>query len=132
MPSAMRRFLALFLVLAVPLQGLAGVTMAACASTHGASHQEAQVHDHVAMGHDHAAMDRSEAGATDPGEAGDPSSHRCAACAACCGLMVVPAPTFVLAGASPAPSLAIPFLEVARVSFQPATLERPPSPSNLG
>lgn len=132
-----RFLLAAFLAVAVPLQGLAGVTMAACGPLHGggAIHPaETTGHDHAAPGHDHAAMGHGEAAASIPAGSldGDHAGHRCTACAACCSLSAAPVPAFEFHGASPAPSLAIPFLEVSRASFQPAALERPPSPSNLG
>lgn len=138
MARLVRIFIAVFLTVAVPLQGLAGVTMAACGPTHGGQVMHvpaAKGHDHDAMGHDHASMGHGDAMAeisAGGGIDGDHAGHRCAACAACCSLSAAPVPAFVFHGASPAPSLAIPFLEIERVSFQPAGIERPPSPSYLG
>lgn len=138
MARLVRFFVAAFLAVAVPLQGLAGVTMAACGPTHGgqAMHHAAKGDDSVAMNHDHAAMEHeghdAGAGISSGGGEGDHSGHRCTACAACCSLSAAPVPAFVFHGASPAPSVAIPFLEIDRASFQPAALERPPSPSYLG
>ena len=137
MSRVFHSLVALFLALAVPLQGLAGVTMAACGSAPGHATQAA-VHDHAAMGHDHAAMGHDHAAmghAVAPAKhhgAADTPDHRCTACAACCNLSAAPVPAVAFHGASVAPSLAIPFLETARASVAPDGLERPPSPSNLG
>lgn len=141
MACLFRLLLATLLAFAVPLQGLAGVTMAACGPTHdaqavhgsGGHAAGANAHDHAAMAHDHAAMGH-EPGALPPvtSTGGDHTSHGCTACAACCSLSAAPVPAATFHGASPAPNLAIPFLEVSRASFQPAALERPPSPSYLG
>ena len=118
-------------MLAVPLQGLAGVTMAACALAHG---QGQAMH---VMEHDHAAMEAGmEHGAhhADPsGAAGEEhKAHNCAACAACGSLSAAPTTALDLATASPVPSVAIPFLEARHASVQPAGLERPPSTILLG
>jgi hypothetical protein len=128
MHRLLRLFLAAFLALAVPLQGLAGVTMSACAMAHG---QEAAMH---AVAHDHGAM---EADSGHHGEGHAPAgdehqAHNCAACAACCSLSAAPANALALASAAPAPSVAIPFVEVRHASVQPAGLERPPSTVLLG
>jgi uncharacterized protein involved in copper resistance len=144
MTRVMRLLVILLLTLAVPLQGLAGVTMAACGMAHGIQGGAAMSHgpgpaamDHSAM--DHAAMDHAAMGhghsdaaphASDQGPMHE--AHDCAACAACCSLSAAPVPALLVQGASPAPSVAIPFLEVARASFAPEGLDRPPSPAVLG
>lgn len=126
MCRVLRLFLAVFLAFAVPLQGLAGTTMAAC----GAAHGNRAAHDGHDMAMDHGAMDHGAMGhdvhpAADSGPVHE--THDCAACAACCSLSAAPAPALLVQGANPAPSIVIPFLEVARASFAPEGLERPPS-----
>lgn len=143
MSRVFRILVALCLALAVPLQGLAGVTMAACGTVHAhsamasaaATHGDsAMAHDHAAMGHDHAAMGHEGAGAAPASHEGEKNAadHRCTACAACCNLSAAPVPAVAFQGAVPAPNLAIPFLEAARASVAPDGLERPPRPPHLG
>src|SRR5687767_8559326 len=111
MHRLLRLFLAAFLMLAVPLHGLAGVTMAACALAHGERQaMHVMEHDHAAM---EAGMDHGAHHGDHPGEAGeDHKAHNCAACAACGSLSAAPITALDLASASPVPSVAIPFLEV--------------------
>jgi hypothetical protein len=131
-----RLLLAAFLALAVPLQGLAGVTMAACASAHGPGVSADGRHDHAAMqqhaAHDHGAGQEHGHGVDAELGASSHPAHDCAACAACCSLSGGPPNTLANSGASPVPSVVIPFLESRHASVQPAGLERPPSPSLLG
>jgi hypothetical protein len=128
----LRLVLAAFLAFAVPLQGLAGVTMAACAGDHhpsAASH--AGEHDHSAMHAAGMAAEHDHAGMTHGGGESH-AAHDCAACAACCSFSGGPPNALDLSGASPVPSVVIPFTESRHASVQPAGLERPPSPSILG
>jgi hypothetical protein len=131
MPRLVRMLLAVLLVLAVPLQGLAGVTMAACAEGHG--HSGVEAHDHAAMahghdaaGHDHAAMGHG----ADPGPVHD--GHDCAACAACCSLSAVVMAVLVASAGDPPSSAVIPFFGAAHASVPARGLERPPSASFPG
>jgi hypothetical protein len=131
----MRRFLRslaiLMLALAVPLQGLAGVTMAACGGAHahvadhhaGMHGQEAAhpggMHHYHAAGHDGAAPEGHQA-------------HDCAACAACCNLSAAPIPAVAVSGPDSPSAGLIPFFGSAHASVQARGLERPPSPSIPG
>lgn len=131
----MRRFLRslaiLMLALAVPLQGLAGVTMAACggahahvADHHAGMHGQEAAH-HAGMHHDHAA---GHDGAGPEGH----QAHDCAACAACCNLSAAPIPAVAVSGPD-SPSVGpIPFFGSAHASVQARGLERPPSRSIPG
>ena len=137
MPRLLRLLVAFFLVLAVPLQGLAGVTMASCSGTHAVAGDGAALHGHGAMGHGeshghyeamhHAGHDMGHAS---PGESAD--GHSCAACAACCSLSVVPAAALATLTAERPSSHPIPFFGSAHASVQARGLERPPSISFPG
>ena len=134
----MRRFLhlmlAAFLALAVPLQGLAGVTMASCGGAHAAAAGGGHGHDAMdpGAGHaDHAAMDH--AGHDMSHETGnDATDHNCAACAACCSLTLLPAAAIAATLPDRPSSQPIPFFGSAHASVQARGLERPPSPTFLG
>jgi len=131
-----RLLMAAFLAFAVPVQGLAGVTMAACGAAHGgnAVSHHAMGHDHAAMAHDHAARvhDHADMTGTHAGAGEAHAAHNCAACAACCSLSAAPVPALLATAAGPAPSAAIPFLEGAHDSVAPRGLERPPSTLLVG
>lgn len=139
MSRFLRLFVAAFLALAVPIQGLAGVTMASCSGGHAPAMAAMQGHDHGAMTHGahggaapHAGMAHGHPDA--PGAPGEdvPEGHNCAACAACCNLSAAPVPAVAAASADRPSSLPIPFLETRHASAQARGLERPPSHTALG
>lgn len=119
----MVRLRALFIwlvVLALPLQGLAAVTMVLC--TGGASHHAAAAAPadapSASAGHDHSQHDHSSADAK-------PLNHKCGICAACChSIALSSSPPAVSAQPLPAADLLEPFVVIHAVS--PQALERPP------
>jgi hypothetical protein len=157
MQSLLRSWLVWLMVLAVPLQGLAGTALQHCATAAQPSAQQiaqsAQrstaevVHaDHARAqssvdgghgyrhGHGHVhgpAADSSGAVATEPASVpaidGD---HQCSACAACCSSLGLPTWAVPLTAPTTA-SAAAPLSRVAVDSFVPAGLDRPPR-SRLG
>jgi hypothetical protein len=100
MGLVVRALLVWLLVLAVPAQGFAAVTMAVCGSNHQGGSAAAQMHeaapaDHAHHGghkadHEHpqAALGAGQAGAAaaSTAEAGDTNMHECSACASCCSV----------------------------------------------
>lgn len=126
----LRLLLAALLVLAVPIQGLAGVTMASCSGARA----HVVGHDHAMMGHG-ATADAGHAAAMEHGPHGAAPSpaedsregHNCAACAACCNLSAAPVPAFAEASGERPPSQPIPFFGTTHPSVQARGLERPPS-----
>lgn len=137
MTRLLRLVLAAFLALAVPLQGLAGATMASCSGAHGqAALAPGGAHDHAAMGHEaaghthHAAMGHAHAGEEPAADRHE--GHNCAACAACCNLSAAPVPALAVASPDRPSSIAIPFFGTAHASAQARGLERPPSIALLG
>ncbi|MCR5869156.1 hypothetical protein [Aquincola sp. J276] len=140
-----------WMVLALPMQGLAATAMLHCgaatsgAMAHAGSHQAHQdvQHDGLHSGMDHqahenhgypAAATPDAGGATDgltpdeppPGPAAGPLyGHACSACAACCVAMGLPAAMPVLASA-PAATTAVATLVAPAPSFLTAGPERPP------
>jgi Flp pilus assembly protein TadB len=147
MRSLLRSWLVWLMVLALPLQGLAGTALQHCAtaprqvahdlvsqamhSEHLQMQEQPHQHQHqhaaAGPGHDHGpAADRSSAAHADLASAhAAGGNHHCSACAACCSVMGMPtwatplaAPTIVLTAA------ALPRVVVD--SFVPAGLDRPP------
>lgn len=121
----MVRLVLIWLLLAVPLQGMAAVARLHCASGDVRATGPVALHAAPATGvHDHAAHighHTPDAGVDTDGSA----SHRCSACAACCPVLGLPARA-VLLPASP-PGLPPPVAVVAsRESFVPFGLDRPP------
>lgn len=82
-----------FVAIALPLQGVAGVTMAHCGSSHERmeSPAEASPHGHAdhgaAAAHHHAAADSAQA---EPGQWSDLVQVKCSSCAACCAGTALP------------------------------------------
>lgn len=82
-----------FVAIALPLQGVAGVTMAHCGSSHermGAP-ADASPHGHADHGagaaHHHDAADTAQ---SEPGPWSDLAQHKCSSCAACCAGTALP------------------------------------------
>jgi len=137
MTRILRLLLCTCLALAVPLQGLAGVTMASCSGTH-AAHSGVEGHDHHALGQgsghgDHGPAMRHAGHDMGPEfSGGESGGHDCAACAACCSLSPVPTPALAAATPERPSSQPIPFFESAHPSAHARGLERPPSTPFLG
>lgn len=133
------------MVLAVPLQGVAGTAMQHCSGAAGRAGQPpsavAAPHEHgpmagqaasvVAAGidHHHGAADEpagSAAAASQPAPASAPEAdHQCSACAACCPALGLPAGAVPLT--PPLVAATADLLLLVRVdSFVPSGLDRPP------
>ncbi len=147
MRSLLRSLFVWLMVLALPLQGLAGTAMQHCAkaaqqSEHRSTAEAVQFSDvpvqpHGVTGHDHG-HGHGHGHAQDPGtDFSSPAAaapvaahaadgdHHCSACAACCtavGLPTWTSPLDALTATSTAPSLP----RLAVDSFVPAGLDRPP------
>jgi hypothetical protein len=146
MLSFWRSLLTWLLVLAMPVQGLAGIGMQHCApaqeyrhpggvpasvehghgSGHGHPHPAATADAPPAASNEAPALELAHASAAaSPGLTGD---AKCSACAACCPALglpdrALPLPALPGAGSlAPVPMTAVP-------SFIPATLDRPPRSS---
>lgn len=99
------------LALALPLQGYAAASMAACGPAHGTSHHEVATGPHAAHG--------AHAG---PGKSVE---SKCSVCAACCVAMAMSVAWLEFDTASAAQSFALPS-PTADATFLTAGLERPP------
>jgi hypothetical protein len=150
MQTLWRAWLVWLMVLAVPLQGLAGTAMQHCAtapptsqqrSSAEAGHAEhtpglpaAEVVHQLAHAHPHghapgAAIDASGRVTAEPTAAPAASGdHHCSACAACCSALGLPTRAGPLTVPRTA-SAAAPLPPVVVDSFVPAGLERPPRSS---
>jgi len=114
--SLLRVLLAWCLLAAIPLQGLAGVTMVYCAP---AAHK----HDHAAHAHAvHASADGEGAAAND--EAGG-TLHSCSLCASCCHVVGI-AEMPHAAGKTPASQASLDAPASPVHERPPTVLERPP------
>ena len=144
----MKRFVRCFvmwlLVLALPVQGFAASTMLLCgAGHHGAAPATEGGHDHASHMHlgaqhvfgasaSHADDHAAEATPSHEGSAFGPlaakdakAMGKCSACAACCTVAFLP--TTVIAFTAPAPSRALPVVELTtHVGFFTDGLDRPP------
>lgn len=124
-------------VLALPLQGLAAVTMVLCGSAPHHTFVAAEVDSAAASvastaGHDHTQHDH--AAALSSGDAGGlpdglgkttPLNHKCGVCASCChSIAISSSPVTVSAQPLPAADMAEPFVVIHAVP--PQALERPP------
>jgi hypothetical protein len=126
-----RTILIWLVVLAVPAQGAAAVTMASCGPNHQGGvptgstlHSGASAHaQHGEGGHAHGVDASASASATAPApapapaaapfadsepaspEAGHASPQKCSACASCCSLGAIPTPGLVILSTEPAPTV---------------------------
>lgn len=143
MRSFWRSLLVWLMVLALPLQGLAGTAMQHCADQVDRTVQRpvaaAAQHEHGPLvgqvvaaaaadgAHHHGAADELEAAAlADSQHSSAPEAdHQCSACAACCSALGLPSRVVPLTPPRvAATSNALPLLTVD--SFVPAGLDRPP------
>lgn len=135
MVSRLRVLLMCLLMLALPLQGYAAVTMAGCGPDHhprpvatAADPAAAQTH-----AHDHAAAladaDGASARAGDHGSAVQHldavSKSKCSSCAACCVGAALPAAAFVFTASAPAGVPTSP-LATGQLGFVTDGPDRPP------
>ena len=111
MYRSLRVVFAFLLALALPLQGYAAASMAACGPAHAAGHHEVASGSHPAHGA-HAVL-------------GKLTKSKCSVCAACCAAMAMPVAWLEFDAASPAQSFA-PSSPTADAAFLTAGLERPP------
>ena len=135
MVRSLRRVLLWLLMLALPLQGLAGVARLHCAdgpgtdaavashAAHGAAGPAAD-HSHATAGHPHATADHDH-GAAASATPDDGAAASCSACAACCVALAL-VPQWPQAGAS-APRDLVPLPPQApATTFLTSGPERPP------
>lgn len=100
----LRLLIVWFIAIALPVQGIAGVTMVHCGSSHGrmGAAMEATQHRHAA--HDAVAAHHHDADETDlatrghdtaqaksqPGKLSDLAQYKCSSCASCCAGSALP------------------------------------------
>ncbi|MFM8899421.1 MAG: hypothetical protein ACKOF9_05650 [Burkholderiales bacterium] len=107
MSTRFRHLMMWLLLLALPVQGWAMVTMQQCASSHAGTMQRVAIHDESSSSshhsHHHAQHDhdqQGEPGALSPDQNSD---AQCSACASCCMGAVLPV-IFIALNVSKAPS----------------------------
>ena len=104
-----------FIAIALPVQGMAGVTMAHCGSSHErtgaameATHGAGAVHHHnadaadVATQADHETANQAK---VQPGKVSDLAEYKCSSCASCCAGSAMPPATPRLPQAKAAPAV---------------------------
>jgi len=135
----LRLLIVWFITIALPVQGMAGVTMTHCGSSHqrmGAA-MESSPHRHA--DHDAVAAHHHDAGATDvatlghdtaqtkaqPGKLSVPAQYKCSSCASCCAGSALPSATPRMPEPTAAPAV---FAEeaVAVDAFASDGPDRPP------
>jgi hypothetical protein len=122
MLRALRLALMWFLATAIPLQGFAAATMAACGSAHHRMAASAAPHAHVHAAAAHAHEPDEHTGVDTLHQL---SKFKCSACAACCVAVALPSPPLTF----DSPALANVFasaLPRAVAIFLTDGLERPP------
>jgi hypothetical protein len=97
----LRLLIVWFVAIALPVQGIAGVTMAHCGQSHertglavqashhdtgSAHHHDAGTADHMHQA-DHAAAPQAS---SQPGKSSHPGQHKCSSCASCCAGSALP------------------------------------------
>ncbi len=131
-----RTLIVWLLLLAIPLQGYAAVTMSLCAT--GTPLPVAQGHDDggQAVRPHHAAQsdDTGHPMVSDAQPAGNhcPSpdgTSKCSTCAACCVVAGNTHPVLTLATAKPVGSESIPYIAIFDTAHISSGLERPPHPN---
>ena len=131
MRRAIRTLLSCFLMLAIPLQGIAAASMLACGPHHAALAQRADAarHDHAAghAQHQHDAMPAAGVDDDGPGGSFELFNFKCSACAACCTVSAMPAAPMPALAFVPSIGVAIPFFGSSFAGIVPDGLERPPS-----
>lgn len=143
MHSLLRRVMVWLMVLAMPVQGIAAVTLQHCGPTHermqaGLSAprvDDGHSHDHAAAQPLVVAVDAVDAGSVDeadrtalPDSAVSPdATASCSACATCCSALCIPAST-VRVAEPPVRSALVQRPAAGAESFVPAGLDRPPRP----
>ena len=141
MRSRFRSALMWLLLLALPLQGFAAVTMLNCGPNHqrmweAALAEPAGSHDHATRGHHQHEMstagnhhDTASADAeTDPSsvhQLNKLTKFKCSACAACCIGVALPTAALAFASMPPAEALRF-FVPAPHVDFVTDGLDRPP------
>ncbi len=144
MSRIQRIIVALVLAVALPFQGVAAATMAACGPSHHRMDGVVQTHSHfdhdgrpeaVTNGHDHASLlshEKSLAGEQAQadhhavhGGLDKLSKYKCSACASCCAAAAIPSPLVVLESAS-LPEFFASLESSGIAAFLTEGLERPP------
>jgi hypothetical protein len=110
-----RRFLLMFLMLALPLQAFASASMLGCAFAHQAAMQDKAATDDAMAGCD--ASQHSEV---------PPVQHDCKHCAACYLASALPIPAFDAPAIVPVSAAFIPHPAAAFSGYIPDGPERPP------
>jgi hypothetical protein len=141
MRRVIRLVFAFLLVAAIPLQGIAAVTMTLCGSGQSADHADSPAPSHGAMAahqhadhgmhHQHASAalaDDDQTALRSPQVGPDKQSQsKCSVCASCCSAAAVPSPAVVFNSVVMAEFFA-PAASTGAPAFLTAGLERPPRP----
>jgi hypothetical protein len=138
MIRTLKTLLLLFIVVALPVQGLAAVVKASCGPGHHGSlsavvakthhHDAAPTHQHD-EGSDHAAADSVPAGAKSVADRTTVSKCAyCSACATCCFAAVAPPSALLLIPVHSSSENVVTSPSPWVAGFIPAGLERPPKP----
>jgi hypothetical protein len=131
-----RTLIVWLLLLAIPLQGYAAVTMSLCAT--GTPTPVAQViDDGDQAAHQHHVAQPGDAGHAIAADAQPDGSHcpspdgtsKCSTCAACCVVAGNTHPVVTLATAKPVGSESIPYIAIFDTAHISTGLERPPHPN---
>ena len=138
MHRALHVVIAFILALAIPLQGIAAATMAACGNQHSMGHATAlgqRGSDRTAKASEHRAMHHrvhtSSHGASDTdsharhGSLDKLAKVKCSICASCCACAAMPSTFVVFDSAAPTECFASP-VPTGTPAFLTAGLERPP------
>lgn len=126
MTGLLKRFLLMFMMLALPLQAFASAAMLGCEFSRAGSA------DQVSM--DEAYMDRAMSGCHDaPAErSGMPvGEHQCSHCAACCLAAAFPIPVSATAPVTPIPFTPHLLRAESFSGFIPSGPERPPRTTSI-
>lgn len=102
MVRSIRTLLVWLLVLAVPAQAVAAVTMVSCGQAHhAAATTAAHAHHDTQVDADHSAVDEAAA----PTQGTHAKVKTCSACAACCSMGALPSTVLALPAADIAPAV---------------------------
>jgi hypothetical protein len=127
MPLRLIRLLAIAIALAVPIQGMAGITAGQCMAL--GHHQDTSGHDSHAQdgqaGPDHAAHSHSDEAGKADNEGGDGSAAHCGPCTACCASASITGPAGISIPSSLSNAEYV-FSQFPPLGVQPDGLDRPP------
>lgn len=112
------------IALALPVQGIASVTMAHCGPSHEGMHsaQGASHHDHSA--HQASAAHHHDEAAADPAPLNDLAKYKCSACASCCAACAIPSAKLRI----PQPAATFTVLAEGVITIEPCASDGPDRP----